>query len=83
MLGFGRFVRSTLTQSTSAFFKSSQKYSYSTSVIASKVDKQNTHLEVSSMVNKQILVTNAFALINLREMLLKSRSETSGLLEEI
>lgn len=35
------------------------------------------------MLGKQIAVPNSFALLNLREMLLKSRSEVSGMLEDI
>lgn len=35
------------------------------------------------MMSKQISVPNSFVLLNIRELLLKSRSDVSGVLEEL
>lgn len=35
------------------------------------------------MMSKQIAVPNSFVLLNIRELLLKSRSDVSGVLEEL
>lgn len=82
MLGFGRFVRSSILKSATSCFRSNYN-AVAPSTFQQKLALNTSHLEVCTMVDKQLLVPNSFALLNIREMLLKSRGEAGGLLEEI